>query len=641
MALPARYGRWFIGLIAIVLTVVEFLPLLMRRSVYELTFLATHVGATVAISFLIFNPAARRERDAPIPIADVVLAVLAVICSAYFAMQGARIAERVEGVDPVYTVDVVFGLLLIALLLESCRRATSAVLAVLAVLFILYIFLGPYLPDIAMHRGMSLERFVDLQVLSTQAIFGTPISASAHMVFYFIMVGAFLERSGAGRLFVDLAYSVTSRAWGGAGKASVISSGLFGTVSGSAVANVLVDGIMTIPLMKRTGFSPRMASAIEATASTGGQLAPPVMGAAAFIVADIVGIPYASVAYAAIVPALLYYLSLYVVVDSYSRRFGLGPSAALPFRESLTGLQERWHLLLPLFLMIYLLMSQYSLMLTGAVSVVAIIGISWLQRSTRMGLTAAYEAIVAGVRATVEVAIPSAVAGIIIGTLVQTGMALKLQRWLLDIAGGSLLLSLSGAMILTIILGMGMPTAAAYLVSAVLVAPALQELGVPALAAHLFIFYFAILSMVTPPVALAAYAAAGLSGANLWSSGLMAFILAIPGFLIPYAFVFDQAILLQGDLARGAAIIGAAAIGVIALSAATGGYLLGPLSWPVRAILFAAAPLLIDPAFTTTLIGGVGVVLVAAYQFWRHRLAPVSSSTSPRDAEALRPTGPQ
>jgi TRAP-type uncharacterized transport system fused permease subunit len=217
-------------------------------------------------------------------------------------------------------------------------------------------------------------------------------------------------------------------------------------------------------------------------------------------------------------------------------------------------------------------------------------------------------------------------------------MALKLQRWLLDIAGGSLLLSLSGAMILTIILGMGMPTAAAYLVSAVLVAPALQELGVPALAAHLFIFYFAILSMVTPPVALAAYAAAGLSGANLWSSGLMAFVLAIPGFLIPYAFVFDQSILLQGDLAHGVAIIGAAAIGIIALSAATGGYLLGPLRWPLRAILFASAPLLIDPAFTTTLIGGVGVLLAIAYQFWRHRFASARSSTSPRDAEVLRPT---
>ena len=619
--LPARTVRVFIGLIAIVLTFVEFLPLIQGRAVYELTFLGTHVGATVALSFLIFGPAARRALDAPVPVIDVILSLLAVLCAGYFASQGLRVSERIEGVDEVYGIDIVFGVLLVGLLLESCRRATSAVLAILALLFIGFIFVGPYLPGALWHRGMSLERFIDLQVLSTQAIFGTPISASAHMVFYFILVGAFLERSGAGRLFVDLAYSVTSRAWGGAGKASVISSGLFGTVSGSAVANVLVDGIVTIPLMKRTGFSKTMASAIEATASTGGQLAPPVMGAAAFILADIVGIPYAQVAYAAIVPALLYYLSLYVVVDSYARRHGLGPSNVLPFRESLAGLQERWHLLLPLFFMVYLLMSQYSLRLTGAVSILAIIAISWARISTRMGLRDIYESIVAGARGTVEVAIPSAVAGIIVGTLVQTGMVLKLQRWLLDIAAGSLMLSLAGAMILTIILGMGMPTAAAYLVSAVLIAPALQEMGVPALAAHLFIFYFAILSMVTPPVALAAYAAAGLSGANLWNSGLMSFILAIPGFLIPYAFVFDQSILLQGDLTHSAMIIGAAAIGIIALSAATGGYLLGPLSWPIRALLFVSAPLLIDPAFLTTVIGGVGVLLVITYQFWRFRLA--------------------
>ena len=617
---PARTVRVLIGLIAIVLTFVEFLPLIQGRAVYELTFLGTHVGATVALSFLIFGPAARRELGAPVPVIDVIFSLLAVLCAGYFASQGLRVSERIEGVDEVYGIDIFFGLLLVGLLLKSCRRATSAVLAILALLFIGFIFIGPYLPGGLSHRGMSLERFVDLQVLSTQAIFGTPISASAHMVFYFILVGAFLERSGAGRLFVDLAYSVTSRAWGGAGKASVISSGLFGTVSGSAVANVLVDGIVTIPLMKRTGFSKTMASAIEATASTGGQLAPPVMGAAAFILADIVGIPYAQVAYAAIVPALLYYLSLYVVVDSYARRHGLGPSNVLPFRESLAGLQERWHLLLPLFFMVYLLMSQYSLRLTGAVSILAIIAISWARISTRMGLRDIYESIVAGARGTVEVAVPSAVAGIIVGTLVQTGMVLKLQRWLLDIAAGSLMLSLAGAMILTIILGMGMPTAAAYLVSAVLIAPALQEMGVPALAAHLFIFYFAILSMVTPPVALAAYAAAGLSGANLWNSGLMSFILAIPGFLIPYAFVFDQSILLQGDLTHGAMIIGAAAIGITALSAATGGYLLGPLSWPIRALLFASAPLLIDPAFLTTVIGGVGVLLAIVYQFWRFRL---------------------
>jgi TRAP transporter 4TM/12TM fusion protein len=630
--LPAWFSRWFIGIVAIVLTFVEFLPLIRGRSVYELTFLATHVGAAVSISFLIFGASKRRGRDEPIPIIDAVLALLSVASAAYFASQGARVAERIEGVDEVFTLDIVFGLLLIALLIESCRRATSSVLAILAAAFIAFIFLGPYLPEALWHRGMSLERFVDLQVLSTQAIFGTPISASAHMVFYFIMVGAFLERSGAGQLFVDLAYSVTGRAWGGAGKASVISSGLFGTVSGSAVANVLVDGIVTIPLMKRTGFSTSMAGGIEATASTGGQLAPPVMGAAAFILADIVGVPYADVAYAAIVPAVLYYLSLYVVVDSYARRHGLGPNAVLPFRESLAGLHERWHLLLPLFLMIYLLMSQYSLRLTGAVSIVAIIFISWVRVSTRMNLTAIYEAIVAGVRATVEVAVPSAVAGIIVGTLVQTGMALRLQRWLLEVAGGSLMLSLAGAMILTIILGMGMPTAAAYLVSAILVAPALQEMGVPALAAHMFIFYFAILSMVTPPVALAAYAAAGLSGGNLWNTGLVSFILAIPGFLIPYAFVFDQAILLQGSFAHAMVIIGAAAIGIIALSAATGGYLLGPLTWHTRALLFISAPLLIDPAIMTSVIGGIGVLLVVAWQLWRFRLTrPAVVAAQPQD----------
>jgi TRAP-type uncharacterized transport system fused permease subunit len=242
-----------------------------------------------------------------------------------------------------------------------------------------------------------------------------------------------------------------------------------------------------------------------------------------------------------------------------------------------------------------------------------------------------YEAMIRGVRATVEVAVPSAVAGIIVGTLVQTGMALKLQRWLLDIAGGSLMLSLAGAMILTIIFGMGMPTAAAYLVSAVLVAPALQELGVPALAAHLFVFYFAILSMVTPPVALAAYAAAGLSNGNLWNTGLMAFVLAIPGFLIPYAFVFDQSILLEGDLLHGTIVVGAAALGVIALSAATGGYLFGPLAWPIRALLFASAPFLIDPAITTSLIGGVGVLTAAIYQVWRFRLVKTP---------AVQPVGP-
>jgi TRAP transporter 4TM/12TM fusion protein len=621
MQLPATSVRAALGVMAVGLTAVEFMPLALGRSLFEITFLAAHLGAALSATFLIFGPRARRGLDDPIPLADFLLAAVALASAIYFMLQGPRIAERIEGVDPVYTADLVFGSVLIILLLEACRRATSAILAFIAAIFIAYMFVGPYLPDPLAYRGMRFDRFIDLQVLSTQAIFGSPISASAYMVFYFVLVGAFLERSGAGQLFVDLAFCVTGRAWGGAAKASVVSSGLFGMISGSAIANVLVNGIVSIPMMKREGFSPSMAGAVEATSSTGGQLAPPIMGAAAFILADVVGVPYADVVVAAIVPAILFYLSIYVVVDSYSRRQGLAPTAVLPVQESLAGLRVRWHLLLPLLLMIYLLLSQYSLMLTGAVTLVAIIVVSWARTATRMGLGTIYAAILQGLRATVEIAIPSATAGIIVGTLVQTGMALNLQSWLLEMAGNSLFLSLVGTMLLTIIFGMGMPTAAAYLVSAILVAPALQLLGVPALVAHMFIFYFAILSMVTPPVALAAYAAAGLSGANLWNCGWLSFLIALPGFLIPFAFVADPGILLEGDLMHAAGVIAMATIGVVALSAATGGYLLGPLSIPARLALFCFAPLLIDPRLITDLIGGAGLLAVMAYQFWRYRLA--------------------
>jgi TRAP transporter 4TM/12TM fusion protein len=621
VTLPAAYARAFLGAIALALTAVEFAPLVLGRSIYEVAFLGIHVGATTAIVYLIIGWKARRGPEDGVALLDVACAVGGLACAVYFASQGLRISERIEGVDEVLPLDYVFGILLLFLLLEACRRIAGLVLMLITIAFIAYVFLGPHLPGGLAHRGMSLMRFVDLQVLSTQAIFGTPISASAHMVFYFVVVGAFLERSGAGRLFVDLAYCVTGRAWGGSAKASVISSGLFGTVSGSAVANVLVDGIMTIPLMKRTGFKGSVAGAIEATASTGGQLAPPVMGAAAFILADIVGVSYASVAYAAIVPAILYYLSLYVVVDSYSRRHGLAPSNILPIAESIAGFKERGHILIPLGVMIALLMEGYSLKLVGAASIAAIVVVATLRPSTRMNLVAMYEAVVSGARGAAEVAIPSAVAGIIVGVLVQSGMALHLERWILDVAGGSLMISLIGAMVLTLIFGMGMPTSAAYLVAAVLVGPALQQLGVPALAAHLFIFYFAVLSMVTPPVALAAYAAAGISGASLWTTGWYAFLIAVPGFMIPFAFVFDQGMLLQGDLGHVALVVTTTGLGVIAFSAALGGYALGPLAWPARGALFVFSPLLIDPSVNTSIVGGLGLALVFGWQLWRYKLA--------------------
>jgi TRAP transporter 4TM/12TM fusion protein len=606
--------------IAVLLVVVEFMPLFTGGFEYEIVFLGVHVGATLAIAYLLFAWNHRRETEDSVPIYDVLLAIIALACAAYFASQGQRIAERIEGVDDVFTLDIVFGVLLIAALLEGCRRVAGLVLTLVTAIFILYVFMGPYLPGALSHRGMSLERFIDLQVLSTSGIFGTPISAYAHMVFYFVIVGAFLERSGAGKLFVDIAYGLTARAWGGAGKAAIVASGMFGTISGSAVANVLLSGLMTIPLMKRSGFKATMAGAIEATASTGGQLAPPIMGAAAFILADIVGVNYSEVVFAAITPALLYYISLYAVVHFYSLRHDLRPQKVVSIEDHLEGLRERWHLLLPLVAMVALLVSRYSLMTVGAYTTLLIICLAMMRKTTRMALKDMIQAVLNGAKAACEVAVPSAVAGIIVGTLVQTGMALKLQRWLLDFADGSLTISLVGAMILTIILGMGMPTAAAYLVSAILVAPALQELGIPALPAHLFILYFSILSMVTPPVALSAYAAAGISGANLWKTGTTAFLLAMPGFLIPYAFALNPALLLQGDLLEIIVVVVSALIGVIGLAAAFGGYAFGTMSMPARIAMFCASPLMIAPSITTDLMGICGLTMVVLFQLWRRKL---------------------
>ncbi len=619
----------FLG-IALVLTTVEFMPLFTGGFEYEIVFLGVHVGATLAIAYLLISWHGRRGPEDPVPLYDVALALAALACAAYFAANGQRVAERIEGVDDVFPLDVVFGVLLIVLLLEGCRRVAGLVLSIVTVVFILYVFAGPYIPGAMGHRGMTLDRFIDLQVLSTSGIFGTPISASAHMVFYFVVVGAFLERSGAGKLFVDIAYGVTARAWGGAGKAAIVASGLFGTVSGSAVANVLLSGLMTIPLMKRSGFKATVAGAIEATASTGGQLAPPIMGAAAFILADIVGVDYPDVVIAAITPALLYYISLYAVVHFYSLRHGLKPQAGVSIAEHLEGLRERWHLLLPLAAMIFLLISRYSLMTVGAYTTILIVALAMLRKATRMAQGDLVQAVLNGAKAACEVAVPSAVAGIIVGTLVQTGMALKLQRWLLDLADGSLTISLVGAMILTIILGMGMPTAAAYLVSAILVAPALQELGIPALPAHLFILYFSILSMVTPPVALSAYAAAGISGANLWQTGMSAFLLALPGFLIPYAFTINPAMLLQGSWIEVAGVVVPALIGVIGLASAFGGYAFGAMSMPVRIVMFAASPLLIAPDLMTDLMGIGGMALVLGFQLWRRKMEPVKSAAATR-----------
>ncbi len=627
LLLPSYVARALYILTAVAWCAVQYYQVVVSGYEYEIILLATHVCAAISLVLLSRSwRGQRRERGDRIALVDVLFVLAITAVAIYLALQGERLSMRMHGVSPVEFWDKALGAILLLLLLEACRRASGMILTVVGAIFILYAIYGAYLPTAIGHRGMEFRRFIDLQILSTSGVFGSPISASAQMIFYFVMVGAFLERSGASKLFTSIAYSMTARSWGGAGKASVVSSGLFGMISGSAVSNVLVAGTMTIPLMIRAGFKRYMAGAIEATASTGGQLAPPIMGAAAFIMAEMVGVPYVEVVKAAIVPAALYFLSIFMLVHAYSRRENLVPDNSYGFAQYSSEFRAYWHLLLPIVFMIAMLMNRYSLMLTGSATIIVTILVSQFRASTRLTPKTIYEAVMSGTRVAADVAVPCAVAGIIVGTLVYTGLAVKLQQVILGFADGALLLTLFGAMIMTIVFGMGMPTAAAYLLGAILVAPGLQELGVPRLMAHLFIFYFAILSMVTPPVALCSYAAAGLAKANVWRLSVMAFVIAIPGFLIPFGFVQNPALALQGDFAESVRVILTVGIGVVTFSMAAGGYFFGMLAMPVRIVLCALSVLTIFPEPTTTTAGLIGIGLAAVVQLVRGRLVRGVSS---------------
>jgi TRAP transporter 4TM/12TM fusion protein len=479
------------------------------------------------------------------------------------------------------------------------------------------------MPGLLAHRGITVERFVDLQVLSPNGIFGLPIGVSAELVFYFILFGAFLERSGGGELFSDLAYSVTGRVRGGAAKASVVSSALYGTISGSAVANVVVDGMITIPLMKRSGFKAPFASAVEAVASTGGQIMPPVMGAAAFILAQIVGVSYWEVAIAAAIPACLYYVALYFAIDFEAVKRGLRGLSKAELPDVKTGLKLRIHLIIPLIVLVYYIISGDVTPVTAVLrAIMATVILSFLRKATMMGPVRLLSALEKGAKESISVAVPCAVAGVVIGVIINTGLGLKFTDLMIYLSGGVLIITLLLVMVAVIILGMGMPTSAAYLLAAILMAPALINMGVTPLAAHMFIFYFAVISMITPPVALAAYAAASIGEADLWETGVAAFKIAIPGFLIPFIFVYDNGLLLKGPWLNIVWRTLITIIGVIGLAGSLMGYYAKKTTPFDRFLLFIGSILLIVPEKTTDFIG---LAILIGLFFWQRSRKPEPS----------------
>ncbi len=511
--------------------------------------------------------------------------------------------------------ELFLGAFTIILVLEATRQSSGMALPLISIVFLAYGYIGPYLPEAISHRGFTLERIINQLYLFHEGIFGVPLGVSSTYVILFIIFSAFLEVSGTGQFFIDFAQGLFGVVRGGPAKVSVVASGLFGTISGSAVANVMVDGWLTIPLMRKVGFRPHIAAAVEAVASTGGQLMPPVMGAAAFLIAEILGISYLDVCIAAALPAVLYYAALFVMVDIEAAKTGLQGLSRSELPSVTKTLKRGWYLLLsPVALVYFMAVVSWSPLRSAFWSIVVAIGASALRPETRLGYSKLMEGLSKGAINILQVAATCACAGIIIGIFTMTGLGSKLSSLLIYLSGGSLALLLVLTMVASLILGMGLPTLPCYLILAILVAPALVEMGVLPIAAHLFIFYFGIISAITPPVALAAYAAAGVGETDPMRTGYAAWRIGLCAFLLPFMFVYGPILLMKGSALRIILATISGLFGVTALAASVQGYLFRKTNILERIALFGAALLLIDPGLTTDMIGYALVIAVITSQ---------------------------
>jgi TRAP transporter 4TM/12TM fusion protein len=534
---------------------------------------------------------------------DGLLILGVVVTAAYLVSQHEALVRRAGSPTGM---DLTCGLLALLVVLELARRTTGWGLVAVAVLALGYAAAGPVLPGILAHRGYGFTRLMEHLYLSTEGIWGVPLGVSADFVYLFVLFGALLDMAGGGSLLISLADRATGRTRGGPAKTAALASALMGSLSGSAVANVVTTGTFTIPLMKRSGFKPFFAGAIEAAASTGGQLMPPIMGAGAFILATWTNIPYPQVAVAAIVPALLYYVALLMAIHFRAGRMGLEGTRALEKEPVL----PRLHLLLPLGFIVLLLAMGRSPMRAAFWGVISALAVSFLAGKTRPGPKKVEKALVAAGAGAVQVAAACAAAGVVVGVASLTGIGLRMSELIITVSQGNLfpalLLTAGGS----IVLGMGLPTTAAYVVLAALGAPALIQMGVPVLGAHLFIFYFGCISNVTPPVSLAAYAASGIAGAPPLRTAWTAMILASAGFLVPFMFVYGPALLLQGDPGEILLAVGTGVAGVTALAASTMGYLRGELVLWERGLLGVGSVALIFPGLGSDGFGLMALLLI-------------------------------
>ncbi len=633
--------RQYITVIISVIFVVFQLYATLSGSITAQILRASHLAFVQLLAFLLF-PATKKMPRNTLPLYDVLLGLVGAGCWMYIVINFQTLVRR-SGNNT--TLDVIIGIIGILILFESCRRIVGLPIMTIATIFVIYAFAGKYLPGFLHHRGYSLQRVVCHLFYNTEGIMGTPIGACSTFIFLFILFGALLEKTGIGQFFIDVCNAIAGGASGGPAKVAVLSSALLGTVSGSSVSNTVGSGSFTIPMMKRLGYKGEFAGAVEASASTGGQLMPPIMGAAAFLMSESLGLPYITIVKAAIIPAVLYFTGIFITVHLEAKKLGLKglPREQLP--RFLPLFLSKGYMILPLVVIIWFLCSGKTAVFAALMGIVAclVIGIAVSLvdlakgRKPTFGSKDIIDVMCAAARNIISVAIACGMAGIIIGVVTLTGLGLKLGAGLVSLAGGKLFLTLIFTMLASIILGMGAPTTANYLITSTITAGAIIQLGVQPLAAHMFAFYFGIIADITPPVALAAIAGAAIAKARPMKTAFNATKLAIGAFIIPYMFVYNsQMLMIDASIGRILFIIATALIGMFGLSVALEGYgfnFTGLLHNSgkskglvltldvIERVLFAIAGLLcVIPETRSDIIGLIMMAVLIAYQLIAKRI---------------------
>ncbi len=555
------------------------------------------------------------------------LSLITTVVGGYFLANTTLTALSKRGISGATDLDIVMGVLLILAVMVLAWRTVGWALTALSAIFILYAVAGPYMPELIAHRGYDIPYITSYVAWTSESIFGTCISACVSFVALYIIFGELLDVFGAGQFFIDIAYALTGRMKGGPAEASVVSSALMGSINGSAVANVVTTGTFTIPLMKKVGYRPEFAGAVEAVASTGGQLLPPVMGAAAFVMADLTGIPYSTIIIAAIIPGILYYLSLGTSVYLEADKQGLQAERADKLPQVKKVLKEGWYYALPILVLIVALLgfglsANFAALFSIAVLLVIGFAKEWITNK-RLPFKEVFDALVKASKTTVSVTIACACAGIVIGIVSMTGIGIKFTSIVFQLSGGHLILMLLLVMLACIIMGMGLPSTAAYIIAATVGVPSLVAAGIPELPANLFVFYFAIMSFITPPVAVAAYAAAGLADASASKTGWLAFMLGLPGFIIPFVYVYNPALLIVDTPVWDTVwIVILSTFAVTLMSMTVIGWFKGRLNPIFRIAIAVAAILMFVPGLIFDIIGLVMGASIIGFLFFTRRKMP-------------------